>query len=144
MRHRCLLFAAALLVPACGGSGGSDATTSGTLTPAKRLSSTGKLSVVSPKAGEVLSRESAPIKLELTGAEILLQSSSELRPDRGHMHLDLDDRTITLLAGLEVDLVKIIGKPLEPGPHLLKAEFAGGDHLPFNPRVIATVSFTVE
>jgi hypothetical protein len=139
-----LIGAVVLFSAACGGSGDTASSTLGTLSPPKRPSSTGRLAILSPRPGSVYAPTSVPVRVELTGARLLLQSSAAVTRDTGHIHLELDGETITLLAGLEADVVQILGKPLEPGPHLLQVEFAAADHLPFNPRVIVAVPFTVQ
>jgi hypothetical protein len=145
MQRRLLLIGAVVLLSgACGGPGGKSSSTSGTFSPPKRPSSTGRLAVISPRPGTVYAPTSVPVSLDLTGASVLLQSSATVTRDTGHIHLELDGQTITLLAGLEADVVQVLGKPLEPGPHLLQVEFAAADHLPFNPRVIVAVPFTVQ
>jgi hypothetical protein len=53
------------------------------------------------------------------------------------MHVTLDGKLLTILAGLEY---KVTG--LTPGSRILQVEFVAGDHGPFNPRVLATVTFT--
>jgi hypothetical protein len=77
------------------------------------------------------------VQLKLTGAEIVPQTSTDLSPDRGHIHLMLDGRVISMTYGVEQDVT------VTPGVHLLQAEFVATDHFPFNPRVITAVTFTV-
>jgi len=142
---RRLAVAVVLLVSAgCGGSGGGSTSTGGTLSPPKRPSTPARLRIRSPQPGTTLAPTSVPVKIELMGARVLLQSSGPVTTDTGHIHLELDGQTISLLAGTEADVVQIIGKPLDPGPHLLQVEFAAADHLPFDPRVIVAVPFTVQ
>ena len=50
----------------------------------------------------------------------------------------LDDQLISMTSHLESVL-----PDLAPGMHLLKIEFVANDHAPFDPRVIAAVSFEV-
>ena len=141
-----ILFSVALLLffVGCGGSNGDPSSTSGTLAPPKRPTSTARLAIISPRPGATYSPSSVPVKVELTGGEVLLQASAKLTSDTGHIHLELDGQTITMLAGLESDVAQVLGKPLDPGSHLLQVEFAAADHLPFNPRVIVAVPFTVK
>jgi hypothetical protein len=143
---RPILFSVALLLVSagCGRSNGDASSTSGTLAPPKRPTSTARLAMISPQTGAAYPPTSVPVKVGLTGGKLLLQASANLTPDTGHIHLELDGQTITLLAGLESDVAQVLGKPLDPGPHLLQVEFAAADHLPFNPRVIVAVPFTVK
>jgi hypothetical protein len=76
------------------------------------------------------------VQLKLVGAEIVPQTSTSLSPDKGHIHLSLDGRVISMSYGVEQDVA------VAPGVHLLQAEFVATDHFPFNPRVITAVTFT--
>jgi hypothetical protein len=42
-----------------------------------------------------------------------------------------------MTTGLDADVMAA------PGPHQIRAEFVAVDHLPFDPRVVATVTFRV-
>jgi len=101
-----------------------------------RPRSTAVLTILSPQPGETISGKVLHVRLALTGATIVLQTSTHLRPDRGHVHLLIDGKVVSMLYGLQQDV------PITPGPHLLQAEFVATDHFPFNPRVIANVTFT--
>jgi hypothetical protein len=60
-----------------------------------------------------------------------------LPPNEGHIHLYLDGSLVTMTTGLSA----MIDAP--PGRHALRAEFVAVDHGPFDPRVVATVTFSV-
>jgi hypothetical protein len=111
-------------------------------TAAQRPTSTGEVTIVEPEPGATVDAADVTVRLELTGATVIEEVSTNLRPDEGHIHLVLDGQTLTLLGSLEESLNEFTEGPLEPGPHLLEAEFVAADHGPFNPRVISTVSFT--
>ena len=102
-----------------------------------RPSTTARLTVLSPHAGEVLRGDPATIhiSLELDGGQIVPATSLRLVPNEGHIHLSLDGSLIAM-TGLVGDVAAA------PGPHTLSAEFVAIDHGPFQPRVIATVTFT--
>jgi hypothetical protein len=117
---------------ACGSSGESSGD------GGSRISSTAKLSIVEPQPGAVVPVDQARVRLELTGGKIIPRATTNVKPDEGHIHLKLDGRIVTLLGGLEERLT------VAAGQHLLEAEFAAGDHTPFNPRVIETVTFTAQ
>jgi hypothetical protein len=51
----------------------------------------------------------------------------------------LDNKIISMNYGL----TQTVGG-LKPGTHVLQAEFVASDHLPWNPRIISAVSFTVK
>lgn len=139
MRSRRIIGAlagAALTFAACSSGPTATPTASPTSqTPIARPSSTAKIAILSPKAGETVSTNGVTVKVSLEGATLATQASTDLRPDRGHMHLAVDAKTITLLGSLEVPT-----GPLTPGPHLIEIEFAANDHGPFNPRVLAQVT----
>lgn len=138
--------ALALVVCACGGSGGtSDGSASPSvphasmsITAGPRPSTDATLSIVSPKNGETIQGTDVTLKLKLEGGTISDSASAELVPDQGHLHVVLDDQLISMTSDLESVL-----PDLAPGMHLLKIEFVANDHAPFDPRVIAAVSFEV-
>lgn len=128
------VLAVAVGLAACGG-GQADRTTP---PPASaRPRSTASLSIIAPEPGTTIQGGSVTVQLELQGGRIIKQVSTNLKPDEGHIHLKLDGRTITLLGGLEEVIPNVA-----LGPHILEAEFVAADHGPFDPRVLATVTFT--
>jgi hypothetical protein len=130
------LAAATLAALAACGSGGGRATQ--TISPAAvRPHSAATIRIVSPEPGATVPRTGVVVRVELQGGRIVQQTSTNLRPDEGHIHVKLDGTLIDILAGLERPL-----PPLAPGPHIVEVEFVAVDHGPFNPRVIATVTFT--
>ena len=102
-----------------------------------RPRSTATLILLSPSPGATVSGTTLHVQLKLAGAEIVPQTSTDLSPDKGHVHLSLDGRVISMTYGVEQDVT------VTPGVHLLQAEFVATDHFPFNPRVITAVTFTV-
>ena len=95
--------------------------------------------IVQPAAGATLTGTSVHIVLKLTGAQIVSTTSTDIRPDQGHVHLYVDNVLYSMNYGLEQDL------PVHPGTYVLKAEFVASDHFPFNPRVVSPeVFFTVK
>jgi hypothetical protein len=94
-----------------------------------RPSSPAKITIVSPKAGESVQGATVHVVLSLTGAKIVKQTTTNIRPDEGHVHLYVDNVLVSMNYGLEQDL------PVHPGTYVLKAEFVAADHAPFNPRV---------
>jgi len=104
-----------------------------------RPSSTAKISFVSPKAGEVVNGTDVPVKIDLTGATIVQQTTTDIRPDQGHIHLYLDDELVSMNYGLTATLHDVA-----PGTHLLRAEFVAADHVPFDPRDFTQVAFEVK
>jgi len=128
-----------LALTACGGTPDPEPSATATTTdPTQRPSSPAVITVVEPVAGATIEGPDVPVKVELENATVIEEVTTELSPDEGHIHIALDGKTITLLAGLEETVPNV-----PPGPHLLEVEFVAGDHGPFNPRVVRTVSFTV-
>jgi hypothetical protein len=119
------------------GSGGSSASSP---EPAvRRPSSTARLAIAEPSPGAVIEGAAVHVRLDLTGARIVQQTSSDLKPDEGHVHVSIDGTLVSMTFSLEQDV-----PGLPAGSHLLQAEFVASDHAPFNPRVIATSTFTLE
>jgi len=133
MRSKLLFLGAlALVLGACGGGATSAPQSSG-----PRPASTAKLDIVEPAAGASIPGGAVTVRLSLEGARIVTAATRELKPDEGHVHLTVDDKLQSMTFGLE-DQIHV-----EPGRHLLQAEFVAGDHAPFNPRVIVTRTFVV-
>lgn len=135
-----MALAAALLVPVACGSGTDPGPNDGVSPspPLARPASTGKIAVLQPAPAAVVEGPDVTVRVELTGARLIEEVSTDLAPDEGHIHLSLDGETITLLGTLEEVIPDV-----PPGPHLLEVEFVAADHGPFNPRVLQTVSFEV-
>ena len=132
-----LLFASAVGAAACGGSG--DPTGSGGATSTgPRPASSGVLTIVEPRDGQIVRGAEVDVSIDLEGARLVDLTSSDVQPDEGHLHVTLDDQLLSMTAALDQTLTD-----LEPGLHLLKVEFVAADHIPFDPRVIAAVAFTV-
>lgn len=133
------LAALAITTVACGGDGGTPAATT-TSPTAQRPRSTGTIRIVEPAPGAVVNGTTLKVRVAVEGAKVLTSgaASKDVRPDTGHVHLAVDGKTVTLLAGLEYEI-----KDLTPGQHILQAEFAAADHGFFDPRVLATATFTV-
>jgi len=125
----------AVLAAAC--SSGST-TASGPPTPpvSDRPSSPAKVQIISPTNGEVIHGSTVAVKVKLSNATIVPQTSTNITPTEGHLHLYLDDQ----IESMNFSDATTIGD-VSPGLHTLKVEFVATDHLPFDPRVIAQVAF---
>jgi hypothetical protein len=140
------LMALALTTAACGGSdtstGGSPspsmAHASMSMPPGDRPSTDATVTIVSPKNGETVRGSDVTLKLNLKGGTIATTASTDLVPNEGHLHVVLDDQLISMTSDLESVISDVA-----PGTHLIKVEFVANDHAPFDPRVIAAVSFEV-
>ena len=135
--RRLIVTAVVLLVAAC--SGGPVVTAgppSGSLGP--RPASPATVEILQPTSNSTLSGTTVHVVLRLTGATIVTQTTTAIRPDEGHVHLYVNNVLVSMNYGLEQDL------PVQPGTIVLKAEFVAADHAPFNPRVWSPqVIFTV-
>jgi hypothetical protein len=104
-----------------------------------RPSSPAVITIVEPVAGETVSGTTVHVVLSLEGAKIVSQTTTDIRPDQGHVHLYVNNVLVSMNYGLEQDL------PVHTGTYVLKAEFVAADHAPFNPRVWSSETiFTVE
>jgi hypothetical protein len=130
------LIGFALLAAACG-SGGSPPNTPSS--PSSRPSSDARLSILSPKNGSVVTGSTVRLELSLEGAHIVKQTSTDLSPDEGHVHVLLDGRLVAMNYRLGDDIPDV-----PPGPHRIDVEFVATDHAPFDPRVTAASTFQVK
>jgi hypothetical protein len=103
---------------------------------AERPRSTAVLTILYPEPGAVISGTKLHVRLSLKGAEVVPQTTTHLSPDKGHIHLSIDGRVISMAYGLD-QVVDV-----SPGLHILTAEFVAQDHFPFQPRVVKTLTFT--
>lgn len=122
-----LLALAALLLASCGSDEGG------------RPASTAELAIASPANGEIVTGSTVQLAIDLQGARLVPQTSSDVAPDEGHLHVLLDGELISMTEGLTQDLGE-----LKPGPHRVQVEFVASDHAPFDPRVTAVAAFVVE
>jgi hypothetical protein len=111
---------------------------SGQATAAVRPASPAVVTITEPASGAQLSGTSVHTVLTLTGARIVSATTTNIRPDEGHIHLYVNNALVSMNYGLEQDFAVV------PGTYVLKAEFVAADHAPFNPRVWSPeVFFTV-
>jgi hypothetical protein len=121
-------FLLATSTVACSGNpGASAAPPSPSLGP--RPSSPAKVEVLQPAASTTVTGTTVHVVLKLTGATIVTQTSTNIRPDEGHVHLYVNNILVSMNYGLEQDIT------VQPGTIALKAEFVAADHAPFDPRV---------
>jgi hypothetical protein len=137
------VLVAILLVAACAGSAptqpAASAVASASAGSGSRPSSPAVVSIVKPASGDTVSGATVHVVLSLTGAQIVSATTTNIRPDEGHVHLYVDNVLVSMNYGLEQDL------PVHAGTYVLKAEFVAADHAPFIPRVWSPeVFFTVK
>ncbi len=140
-----ILVASVPAVGACGGGTAAPSSGGGSSAPASsgaaepRPSSPATVAITAPTTGETVEGTTVHVVLSLTGATITPTTTTDIRPDQGHVHLYVDNVLVSMNYGLEQDL------PVHPGTYLLKAEFVAADHAPFSPRVWSNeVIFTVK
>lgn len=124
----------ALIVAACGSDEGTESPRR-----APRPRSTAVVKIAEPAPGAAIPGLQVRIRLELTGGRIVAETSKNLKPDEGHLHLTLDGKIVSMTFGLEQEVTVE-----KPGTHLLQAEFVAADHAPFNPRVLVTTTFSTQ
>jgi hypothetical protein len=133
-------LAAVLGLAACsGGDGrGSAAAASTTTVAAERPSSPAKLTILTPRNGQTVHQTRPEVRLKLAGARIVSQTTTNIRGDRGHIHLLVDGKLVAMNYGLSERLPQ-----LTPGQHVVQVEFVAADHAPFEPRVLTQAAFIV-
>jgi hypothetical protein len=139
-----LALMAVLALGACGASGGPTAVPSGPSNsasgpaPSGRPSSPAVVRIISPTQGAVVNGPTVHIVVAVDNATVVQTTSTNIRPDQGHVHLYLDNALTYMAYTLQQDL------PVTSGTYVLKAEFVASDHAPFNPRVWSDqIVFTV-
>lgn len=137
-RRSSLLLSILLFLAAC--SPGSSATpTTAPSALGARPSSPATVEILQPTSGTTVTGSTVHVVLKLSGAEIVQQTTTTIRPDQGHVHLYVDNVLVSMNYGLEQDI------SVNPGTYVLKAEFVAADHAPFSPRVWSKeVFFTVK
>ncbi len=133
-----------LVLAACGsggetgGSTASPSTSPSSPSTATRPSSTADLAIVQPKTGRVVEGSTVLLQVSLEGAKLVPQTTTDIAPDEGHLHVLLDDQLISMTEGLEQEIAEVA-----PGTHRITVEFVASDHVPFDPRVVSVVAFEV-
>jgi hypothetical protein len=107
--------------------------------PPNRPASPATLSITNPVEGSTVTGSTIHVVVAVTGAQIVQATSSDISPDKGHVHLYIDGNLQYMAYTLSQDF------PVHPGTYTIKAEFVASDHFPFNPRVYSKqIVFTVK
>ena len=93
------------------------------------------IAIAAPEDGATVPAGNLPVEIELTGAELAGESSSE---DAGHIHIYVDGEVVDMPSSLDVEV------DLEPGEHELEVEFVDADHAALDPPVTDSVTITAE
>ena len=109
--------------------------------PPGRPSSPARIEILSPSDGQVYTGDPAPatvtVRVRVIGGRIVPFTSTNLTPTTGHVHILIDGALVAMTTST-TSVVEV-----DPGAHILVAEFVAADHAPFSPRVLSTVRFTV-
>jgi len=107
--------------------------------PPNRPSSPAQISITSPADGSTVTATMVHVVVDLTGAQVVQATSSNISPTMGHVHLYIDGNLQYMAYTLSQDF------PVHPGTYTIKAEFVASDHFPFSPRVYSQpIVFTVK
>jgi CopC domain len=137
-RAAVVLAVAALGLAACSSGDGGSAQPAATTALAARPSSPAKVIIETPRNGQTVRQARPEVRLELTGAKIVNQTTTRIQGNEGHIHLLVDGKLVTMNYGLRQRLPQ-----LPPGQHVVQVEFVAADHAPFEPRVLSQAAFQV-
>jgi branched-subunit amino acid transport protein len=106
-----------------------------------RPASSASIAFAEPAPGQVVTGEELRVWVRVENGTIVEGSSTNITRDTGHLHLFLDGELLSMTTGGEQRMD--IGE-LTSGEHELRAEFVAADHAPFDPPVVAAVTFVKE
>lgn len=142
-RARHLALAATLLLLLAAACASKAQTPGGTASPSSSSSSSQRpstpavIAIVQPTSGETVTGTTLNVVLTLANATLEPPGvTTTVVPTEGHIHLSLDGSIVSMTGSLTQQLA------VNPGPHILQAEFVANDHGPFYPRDIVSVAFT--
>lgn len=142
-----LVLALSVLIVACGG----DAETSDAVeTPAEAVT-LATVAIVEPAEGGVVEGSTVTVRLEASGVRIVQAGDTTSGTGHHHLYLDEDltpaDQPVPTVPGRIVHMgdgsSAFVFEDVAPGEHRLIAVVADGVHIPLQPWVVDTVTFTV-
>lgn len=93
------------------------------------------IAIASPADGDTVEAGEVTVEIDLEGAELAGESTSE---DAGHVHVYVDGEEPEMISDSEVEV------DLAPGEHEIEVEYVGADHAPVEPAVTDSVIVTAE
>ena len=136
-------LAAVLAVVSCAACGGGGPAAARSPAPSPRPSGPARLTILAPSSGEVIHGPTVHLKVRMTVAKAGSPAATKIAPVYLHTYVDSKIVSITI-ASLADGVTEQTVRGLKPGRHLLRVELVGPNHLPFNPRVIANVTFVAK
>jgi hypothetical protein len=135
---------------ACGGGDANTDETPGAETAAEAETAAGTVTIVTPTNGALINGSTVTVQLSST---VQILPAGDLSPSSGHHHLYLDaDLTgatepVPTVPGSIIHMgdasSTFVFEDVPPGEHRLIAVVADGVHVPLQPWVVDTVTFTV-
>lgn len=128
-----------LLLTACGGSG-STVPSNGDVSENVEPKSQGpSVKIVSPVTGDTIKGDTIEVKFEFVGFTMDREAIGKARESgKGHWHLLLDGRQVTIDAGETSTLQRV-----PPGPHNVRISLRNNDHSTLSPEVDDNINIDV-
>lgn len=146
------VLALGLFAPACGGDAPPAQTEAPATAPAPAVAPAGTVTIIEPADGAEVQGPNVTVLLTASGIEIV--PAGELREGTGHHHLYLNADLTPAEAPVPTVPNQIVHlglgqsewtfENLPPGVHRIIAVVADGLHVPIQPWVVDTVTFTVK
>jgi hypothetical protein len=150
MKNVLALSAAFALGLAACGAPADDAAPAEEAPPAAAAAGTGTVTILEPAEGATITGSTVQVRLAVTGVPIV--PAGDLTPGTGHHHLYLDadvtppTQPVPTVPGSIVHMGNAASEfrfdSVQPGTHRLIAVVADGVHVPLQPWVVDTVTFT--
>ena len=151
MKNVLALSAAFALGLAACGAPADDAAPAEETPPSAAVAGTRTVTILEPATGATVTGSTVNVRLAVTGVPIV--PAGDLTPGTGHHHLYLDadvtppTQPVPTVPGSIVHMGNAASEfrfdSVQPGTHRLIAVVADGVHVPLQPWVVDTVTFTV-